>query len=115
VYYNEARIIDAHTFDTVRELPNIPGSVNNCPYLNPIIGFSSYSVFLVLAGRTYPLEGAAVIFPQHAPYTDPVRVMVCGGSSPVGDAVDNCVSIEPEVETPIWTLERMASVCISVS
>ncbi|KAJ7262498.1 hypothetical protein C8J57DRAFT_1436432 [Mycena rebaudengoi] len=92
MYYNEARIIDAHTFDTVRELPNIPGSVNN-----------------FLAGRTYPLEGAAVIFPQHAPYTDPVRVMVCGGSSPVGDAVDNCVSIEPEVETPIWTLERMPS------
>jgi hypothetical protein len=30
VYYNEARILDPHTFETVVELPNLPGSVNNC-------------------------------------------------------------------------------------
>jgi hypothetical protein len=29
-YYNEARILDPVTFDTIVQLPNIPGSVNNC-------------------------------------------------------------------------------------
>lgn len=51
------------------------------------------------------------MFPQHAPYTDPVRVMTCGGSTAgAGIALDNCVSIEPEVANPTWTLERMVSV-----
>ncbi|KAJ6514787.1 glyoxal oxidase N-terminus-domain-containing protein [Mycena vulgaris] len=59
VYYNEARIIDAATFDTIQILPNLPGSVSD---------FS--------AGRTYPLEGAAVMFPQHAPYIDPLEVLL---------------------------------------
>ncbi|KAJ7202648.1 glyoxal oxidase N-terminus-domain-containing protein [Mycena pura] len=93
IYYNEARILDPHTFNTVKQLPNLPGSVNN-----------------FLAGRTYPLEGAAVVFPQHAPYTDPVTVMTCGGSTiGAGLAVDNCVSIQPEAANPTWTLERMPS------
>ncbi|KAJ7186433.1 copper radical oxidase [Mycena filopes] len=93
VYYNEARIIDAGTFDTVQTLPNIPGSVNN-----------------FLGGRTYPMEGAAVMFPQHAPYTDPLEVLVCGGSTPgPALALDNCVSIQPEVENATWALERMPS------
>ncbi|SJL08884.1 related to glyoxal oxidase precursor [Armillaria ostoyae] len=93
VYYNEARILDATTFDTVKELPNVPASVDD-----------------FLGGRTYPLEGSAVLFPQHAPYTDPLRVLVCGGSSPgAGIALDNCVSIEPEVDNSTWTLERMPS------
>ncbi|KAJ7122684.1 glyoxal oxidase N-terminus-domain-containing protein [Mycena crocata] len=93
VYYNEARILNAATFDTIRILPNIPGSVNN-----------------FLSGRTYPLEGAAVMFPQHAPYTDPLEVLVCGGSTPgAGIALDNCVSIQPEVENSTWALERMPS------
>ncbi|RPD53575.1 galactose oxidase [Lentinus tigrinus ALCF2SS1-7] len=90
-YYNEARILDPVTFDTVKTLPNMPGSV-----VSP------------LAGRTYPLEGTAVLFPQHAPYTDPLTVLVCGGSN-FGIALDNCVSIQPEVENPQWTLERMPS------
>ncbi|KAJ7244340.1 glyoxal oxidase N-terminus-domain-containing protein [Mycena rebaudengoi] len=93
IYYNEARILDQNTFATVKELPNIPASVNN-----------------FLGGRTYPLEGAAVMFPQHAPYTDPVRIMACGGSAPgAGIALDNCVSIAPEAANPTWTLERMPS------
>ncbi|KAJ7513073.1 galactose oxidase [Mycena galericulata] len=93
VYYNEARIIDAGTFDTITTMPNIPASVND-----------------FLGGRTYPLEGAAVMFPQQAPYTDPLEVLVCGGSSPgAGIALDNCVSIQPEVENATWTLERMPS------
>ncbi|KAK0190079.1 glyoxal oxidase N-terminus-domain-containing protein [Armillaria mellea] len=93
VYYNEARILDAITFDTVKELPNVPASVDD-----------------FLGGRTYPLEGSAVLFPQYAPYTDPLRVLVCGGSSPgAGIALDNCVSIEPEVDNATWTLERMPS------
>ncbi|KAJ7229668.1 glyoxal oxidase N-terminus-domain-containing protein [Mycena haematopus] len=93
VYYNEARILDATTFDTITTLPNLPASVNN-----------------FLGGRTYPLEGAAVMFPQHAPYTDPLSVLVCGGSTPgAGIALDNCVSIQPEVENATWALERMPS------
>ncbi|KAJ6532912.1 galactose oxidase [Mycena vulgaris] len=93
VYYNEARIIDAGTFDTIQTLPNLPGSVND-----------------FLAGRTYPLEGAAVMFPQHAPYTDPLEVLVCGGSTPGPHiALDSCLSIQPEVENATWALERMPS------
>ncbi|KAI0808290.1 hypothetical protein C8Q74DRAFT_1189458 [Fomes fomentarius] len=90
-YYNEARILNPRTFDTVKTLPNMPGSV-----VSP------------LAGRTYPLEGTAVLFPQHAPYTDPLTVLVCGGSN-FGIAVDNCVHIQPEVEGAEWVLERMPS------
>lgn len=88
-YYNEARILDPVTFDTVQVLPNIPGSVTS-----------------FLAGRTYPMEATAVLFPQYAPYTDPVTVLICGGSN-FGVALDNCVSIVPEAESPEWTIERM--------
>ncbi|KAJ7364637.1 copper radical oxidase [Mycena albidolilacea] len=91
VYYNEARILDATTFDTVQTLPNIPASVND-----------------FLGGRTYPLEAAAVLLPLHAPYTDPLGVLICGGSTPgAGIALDNCVTIRPEMENATWTLERM--------
>ncbi|KAJ6589389.1 glyoxal oxidase N-terminus-domain-containing protein [Mycena capillaripes] len=93
VYYNEARIISADTFDTITTLPNIPASVTS-----------------FTGGRTYPLEGAAVMFPQHAPYIDPLEVLICGGSTPgPGIALDNCVSIHPEVENATWALERMPS------
>ncbi|KAF4588036.1 hypothetical protein EYR38_009997 [Pleurotus pulmonarius] len=92
-YYNEARILEPVGFQTIKELPNIPASVNN-----------------FLGGRTYPLEGAAVLFPQHAPYTDPLRVLICGGSNiGAGQAIDNCVSMAPEDPNPTWTLERMPS------
>jgi hypothetical protein len=92
-YYNEARILDAVTFNTVTTLPNLPAAVNN-----------------FLGGRTYPLAGAAVLLPQYAPYTDPVTVTVCGGSTPgAGIALDNCVSISPEAPNATWTLERMPS------
>jgi hypothetical protein len=91
VYYNEARILNANTFATTTVLPNVPGAVNNDA-----------------GGRTYPLEGTLVILPQHAPYSDPLEVLVCGGSTPYGgDAIDNCVSIQPEVSGATWTLERM--------
>ena len=95
IYYNEARILDEVTFDTIKQLPNLPGAVNN-----------------FLAGRTYPLEGTAVLFPQHAPYTDPLTVLVCGGST-LGPAIalDNCVSTQPDTEDPQWTIERMVSNC----
>ncbi|KAI6128107.1 copper radical oxidase-like protein [Pisolithus croceorrhizus] len=92
-YYNEARILDPVTFDTVTVLPNMPGAVNN-----------------FLAGRTYPMEGTAVLLPQHAPYTDPIEILICGGSTPgAAIALDNCVSIIPEASNPTWTLERMPS------
>lgn len=92
-YYNEARVLDENTFATVRTLPNIPGSVTN-----------------FLAGRTYPLEGTSMLLPQSYPWTDPLTVLICGGSTPFGgDALDNCVSIQPEVPAANWTLERMVS------
>ena len=93
VYYNQARILDAKTFATTKKLPQIPGAVNNFQ-----------------GGRSYPFEGTAVMFPQYAPYTDPVTVLVCGGSTPGASvALDNCVSTQPEVANPVWTLERMPS------
>ena len=88
-YYNEARLLDPGTFDTVTVLPNMPGSVTS-----------------FLAGRTYPMEGAAVLFPQTAPYTDLVTILVCGGSN-FGIALDNCVSVQPESGNPTWVIERM--------
>lgn len=51
-----------------------------------------------------------MIFPQHAPYTDPLRIIVCGGSTPgPAQVLDNCVHIAPEDTNPQWTIERMAS------
>ena len=94
IYYNEARILDERTFATTKVLPNLPGAVND-----------------FTAGRTYPLEGTSVLLPQVAPYTSPVTVLTCGGST-LGPAIalDNCVSIQPEVAGAQWVIERM--VCI---
>jgi hypothetical protein len=92
-YWNEARILDPVTFATFKSLPNAPGSVSN-----------------FLSGRTYPLAGAAMVMPQKAPYTDPLRILMCGGSTEgAGEALDNCVTIAPEEPNPTWTLERMPS------
>ncbi|KAL8845523.1 MAG: hypothetical protein Q9176_000159 [Flavoplaca citrina] len=92
-YFNEARILDPATFETIRTLPQIPGNVNNPN-----------------AGRTYPLEGAAMMFPQYAPYSDPVTMLICGGSTNGASLVtDNCVTIEPENPSSNWTIERMPS------
>jgi glyoxal oxidase-like protein len=93
-YYNEARILDDTTLLTVETLPNIPGAVND-----------------FLAGRSYPMEGSAVLLPQYAPYTDPLTIMICGGST-IGPeiALDNCVSLQPEVPNANWTIERMVSI-----
>jgi hypothetical protein len=53
------------------------------------------------------MEGSAVMLPQHAPYTDPVEILICGGATPIeADALDNCVSIAPEAPNATWTLER---------
>lgn len=94
LYYNEARILDEHTFETLKEFPIIPGAITGGG-----------------GGRTYPLEGTAVMLPLHAPYTEPVQVLTCGGSTPgAGLALDNCVSIAPEVDNSTWTLERMVSI-----
>ncbi|KAK6220804.1 hypothetical protein LQW54_001722 [Pestalotiopsis sp. IQ-011] len=92
-YWNEALILDEKTFATTKQLPNMPGAVNDPK-----------------GGRTYPLEGTAVLLPQYAPYTDPLGILMCGGSTPgAGLALDNCVSIQPEVPNANWTLERMPS------
>jgi hypothetical protein len=92
-YYNEARILDEVTLETTRTLPNIPGAVNNFD-----------------GGRTYPFEGTAMLLPQYAPYTDPLEVIICGGSTPYSEVgLDNCVTIAPEVPNANWTIERMVS------
>jgi len=92
-YWNEARILDPVTFDTIKTLPNAPGAVNDPK-----------------GGRTYPLEGAAALLPQRYPYTDPLGILICGGSTEgPGNALDNCVSIEPEAPNPEWKIERMPS------
>jgi hypothetical protein len=92
-YWNEARILNEVTFATTKTLPNIPGAVNDD-----------------LGGRTYPLEGTAVLLPQKAPYTAPFEVLICGGSTiGPGWALDNCVTIQPEVPGAQWTIERLPS------
>lgn len=91
-YYNEARILDENTFATTKVLPMIPGAVNNAA-----------------AGRTYPLEGTMMLLPQSAPYTAPLGVLICGGSTPFGgNALDNCVTTTPETNAG-WTIEKMPS------
>ncbi|KJZ73667.1 hypothetical protein HIM_07000 [Hirsutella minnesotensis 3608] len=93
VYWNEAIILDENTFATIKTLPIIPGAVNDPK-----------------GGRTYPLEGTAVLLPQRAPYTDPLGVLICGGSTEgPSNALDNCVSTFPDAPEPKWTLERMPS------
>lgn len=92
-YFNEARILNENTFATIKTLPNMPTAVND-----------------PMGGRTYPLEGTAVLLPQKAPYNDPLGVLICGGSTNgPGNALDNCVSIYPDAANPTWALERMPS------
>lgn len=91
-YWNEARILDENTFDTIRVLPPVPGAVN-APQ----------------GGRSYPLEGTMVLLPQHAPYTESLEVLICGGSTVDNAALDNCVSIKAEDAGADWVLERMPS------
>ncbi|KAG7293052.1 hypothetical protein NEMBOFW57_003098 [Staphylotrichum longicolle] len=93
-YWNEARILDPVTFATTKVLPNVPGSVNDDK-----------------GGRTYPLEGTAVLLPQKYPYDQhPLGVLICGGSTEgPGHAIDNCVSTYPEAANPVWEIERMPS------
>ncbi|KAF2864815.1 glyoxal oxidase N-terminus-domain-containing protein [Massariosphaeria phaeospora] len=92
-YYNQARLIDEKSLDTVKILPQVPASVNN-----------------PRGGRTYPYEGTQVLLPQYAPYSDPLEVLICGGAVPNPQwGIDNCVSIAPDADEPKWTIERMPS------
>ncbi|KAL3424090.1 WSC domain-containing protein [Phlyctema vagabunda] len=92
-YHNEARILDDKTFQTIKVLPNIPGAVHRSD-----------------GGRSYQLEGTMMTLPQYAPFTEPLGVLICGGSTPAGgEALDNCVSTYPEAADPTWTIERMPS------
>jgi len=93
-YYNEARVLDQGTFATTKILPGIPGSV-----VDPD------------GGRSYPQQASMMLMPQYPPYSAPLTILICGGSTTaVGNALDNCVSTQPEVANPTWTLERMPSV-----
>ncbi|CCC06458.1 hypothetical protein SMACR_04850 [Sordaria macrospora] len=92
-YWNEARILDERTFATIKELPMVPGAVNDPQ-----------------SGRTYPLEGAAVLLPQRYPYSENLGILICGGSNNgPGYALDNCVSTRPDDANPKWVIERMPS------
>lgn len=90
--FNESRIISQTDFQTIRQLPDMPGAVDN-----------------PLTGRNYPLQGTMMLMPQKAPYTDPLEVLVCGGTTaePGNEALDNCVIIEPDTPGAEWTIERM--------
>jgi len=75
-------------------------------------GSRETDVFLASAGRNYPLSGAFVPLPLSAPYIAPLKVFICGGTTLSGDALDNCVSIEPEAPSPTWTVERMVRILL---
>jgi hypothetical protein len=91
--YNEARIISQDDFRTLRLLPQMPGAVNNPE-----------------AGRNYPLQGTMSLMPLTAPYTDPMVVLICGGTTDGANfGLDNCISIQPEVAGSDWIIERMVS------
>jgi hypothetical protein len=63
-YYNEARILNEVSLNTVKILPNVPATVNDAS-----------------GGRTYPLEGTQVLLPQYYPYDAPLEVLICGGAA----------------------------------
>jgi hypothetical protein len=51
-----------------------------------------------------------MITPRSAPYSSPLTILICGGATPYqGVALDNYVSIVPEVPNSNWTIERMVS------
>jgi len=93
-YYNQARILDTVTFETIKQLPQMPGAVND-----------------PTGGRNYQLEGSMVLLPQYPPYNaEDITVLICGGSTQGGGyAIDNCISTQPEAAEPEWTIERMPS------
>lgn len=91
--YNEARIISPTDFHTIRMLPKMPGAVNNPE-----------------SGRNYPLQGSMVLLPQSAPYTAPLSVLICGGTTDGANfGLDNCISTQPDVAGATWAIERMVS------
>ncbi|KAI0196357.1 copper radical oxidase [Astrocystis sublimbata] len=91
--YNEARLISQTDFSTVKMLPKMPGAVNNPE-----------------SGRNYPLQGTMSLMPQSAPYTDPLTVLICGGTTDGANfGLDNCITMQPEAANPHWTIERMPS------
>jgi hypothetical protein len=53
------------------------------------------------------------LLPQYSPYSEPLGVLICGGSTPSYHyALDNCVSTQPEVANPVWAIERMVIIFI---
>ncbi|SCO42989.1 related to glyoxal oxidase precursor [Fusarium fujikuroi] len=92
--FNESRILSQVDFQSIKKLPDMPGQVDN-----------------PLTGRNYPLQGTMMVLPQKAPYTDPVEVLICGGTThePGNEALDNCVLMAPDTPDADWVIERMPS------
>ena len=72
-----------------------------------IVYLQSSDTFSATAGRNYPMSGAHMPLPHVAPYKTPLEVLICGGSTFGGSALDNCVSVAPEAPRPTWIIERM--------
>jgi hypothetical protein len=92
-YYNQARVLDQVSLNTVKILPQVPASVNDPS-----------------GGRTYPYEGTQVLMPQYYPYDAPLEILICGGAARQPRyGLDNCVSTIPDSAQPTWTIERLPS------
>jgi hypothetical protein len=50
-----------------------------------------------------------VLLPQYAPYSDPLEILICGGSTADNVVIDNCVTTFPEIPDADWVIERMPS------
>ncbi|KAF2146187.1 copper radical oxidase [Aplosporella prunicola CBS 121167] len=78
---NQAIIWDYHNDKLVKTLPDTP-----------------------LEPRTFPSSATSILLPLEAPDYEPT-VLMCGGSSgdiPDPQALDDCYTIQPHAENPVW-------------
>ena len=65
----------------------------------------SFPTSLVLSQVPALVAHFRMKLPQHAPNTDPISVLIRGGSN-FGIALDNCVSMQPDSDDATWAIER---------
>ncbi|GME45103.1 putative glyoxal oxidase protein [Neofusicoccum parvum] len=81
---NQAIVWDYHNDKLVKQLPDVP-----------------------LEPRCFPSSATSVLLPLEAPAYEPT-VLLCGGSSgdiPDPQALDDCYTIAPHAENPVWTAD----------